>query len=160
MEKVLRRINSSESARLSLKIISHGASLILALAFFYELLVFILNGAYTAALEIAAFSAAGYAAVSIFRALLNAPRPYELYDFYTVPPKNKKGSSFPSRHTYSAFVIATLAHLINPFISVALYALGAVIAIARVLLGIHFIRDVAAGAILGILAGVMGLLLI
>ena len=35
---------------------------------------------------------------------------------------------------------------------------GAVLAALRVLLGVHFIRDVVAGALIGVISGVIGLL--
>ena len=155
MENLLRRINSSSRAKLGLKIISHGASIAVALAFVIEISYLFYIGDMIAAITAMAFAAVGYAAVTVFRALLDAPRPYELYGFYEIPPKNKKGRSFPSRHAYSAFVIATLALYVHPIAAAVLYALGAAIALSRILLGIHFIRDILAGAILGVIAGAM-----
>ena len=99
-------------------------------------------------------------AVTIARRLINAPRPYELYDFYEQKPKNKSGRSFPSRHAYSAFVIAALLLSVNPFLSAGLFVGAVLLCVCRVLLGIHFVRDVIAGALLGLVSGAVGLLII
>ena len=98
-----------------------------------------------------------FLAVSAVRFLINAPRPYELYDFYEKKPKEKHGKSFPSRHVYSAFVIATLAFVYSIPLGVSLALIGVSLAAARVLLGIHFIRDVLCGALIGTVSGLIGI---
>ena len=45
-----------------------------------------------------------FVAVSIFRKCYNAKRPYEIYDFKPLIPKDTIGKSFPSRHVFSIFV--------------------------------------------------------
>ena len=84
----------------------------------------------------------------------------ELYDFYIEKPKEKKGRSFPSRHAYSAFALATLMIYLSIPAAVALFAVAILLCVFRVLLGIHFIRDVITGALVGAFAGVIGLLII
>ena len=102
----------------------------------------------------------GYALVTLLRRLLNAPRPYELYSFYEIAPKGKEGSSFPSRQAYSALAIATLTFIVSRMLAVIFLVLSVLMCLCRVLLGIHFIRDVSAGALIGIAAGVIGILMI
>lgn len=104
-----------------------------------------------------------FAVVSIFRRAFNAPRPYELYDFSTVglaPPRVKQGRSFPSRHVHSAAVIATSLFLLNPVMGIVGAVLSVLLAVSRVLRGIHFVRDVVAGMLTGVLSGVIAILLI
>lgn len=48
----------------------------------------------------------GFIAVSVFRYIVNRPRPYEKFDMPPVIPKDTHGRSFPSRHVFSAFIIA------------------------------------------------------
>ena len=84
----------------------------------------------------------------------------KLYDFYEKKPKNKKGNSFPSRHAYSSFVIATLFFSQCTPIAIMLLVFALGMCISRVLLGIHFIRDVMAGALIGVIAAIAGLFLI
>jgi len=98
--------------------------------------------------------------VSIMRKLISAPRPYELHDFYEKKPKDKKGESFPSRHVFSAFAIGTLAFTVSHFLTLALILVGLALAVSRVLLGMHFIRDVAAGALAGAVCGVLGIIIL
>lgn len=101
-----------------------------------------------------------FVAVSGIRRLINAPRPYELFDdIYERPPKNKKGCSFPSRHVFSAFSIGTVLCFLYPIVGAVTILLGAVIAAARVLLGKHFLRDVIAGALIGAVTSVIGMII-
>ena len=93
---------------------------------------------------------AGFGAVSLFRRVYNAPRPYEALDIVPLKEKDKQGQSFPSRHVFSIFIIAmTLLRLSVPLGAVFL-TFGVVLAWCRVILGVHFPRDVLAGAVVGI----------
>lgn len=157
MEKILRRVYSSEKTTKSLKIISHVSSLAVVIAFAAMLVIAYIDSL-SSAIKIAVFAAAPYIIVTLARRLINAKRPYEVYGFYEVLPKEKKGCSFPSRHVFSAFVIATLALLISVWLAVPLYVIGVCIAVSRTLTGTHFVRDVIAGAVVGVLAGVIGIL--
>ena len=101
-----------------------------------------------------------FIALSIMRVIINAPRPYEVLEFYEKPPKRKCGRSFPSRHVFSVFIVATVIMPSNIALGILLLIMGVCLAAFRVLLGIHFIRDVVAGALTGIISGVVGLLAI
>ena len=159
MEKILLRIYSSKKASTSLKIISHASVIISVIS--YAIILFLTyridawNAAYTLI-----FSAIPFIIVTAVRKLINAPRPYELYVFYKIPPKEKKGQSFPSRHVFSAFLIATLAIPTSIPLSAALFTVGICLSVSRVLLGMHFIRDVTAGALIGIISGIIGIIII
>ena len=102
-------------------------------------------------------SATAFFVVSLVRILIDAPRPYEVYDCFDVPPKNKKGKSFPGRHAFSVFCVATLAFPLFPILSAVVAFFGVLLSVSRVLLGIHFVRDVVCGAALGIISGVVGI---
>lgn len=115
------------------------------------------------ALGVALVCAVPYALVSLFRRWFDAPRPYELYDLSSVTdslPHSKAGRSFPSRHVFSAFVIGTVLAFIAPLAGIAVCLFGAALAASRVLLGIHFLRDVVAGALIGIISGILGTLIV
>lgn len=159
MEKLLRRVYSSENISLLLKIISHASVLLCVLSFLGMLVHFYLASPLLS-VKIAFIFAIPFVIVSLVRQLINAPRPYELYDFYEIKPKRKCGRSFPSRHVFSAFAIASLSFSVSVWLGVALIAIGIALAVARVLLGMHFIRDVAAGGIIGIISGIIGIVLI
>lgn len=96
--------------------------------------------------------------VSIVRRLAAAPRPYELLSFSEKSPRGRGGDSFPSRHAFSAFVIgASLCFFGLPLGLVTLF-FALVISACRILLGIHFLRDILAGAAIGIVSALIGIL--
>lgn len=94
--------------------------------------------------------------LSVFRSLMDLSRPYEVYDILPIINKDSKGKSFPSRHVFSVFVIAMTLYYISMPIGIALLIIGLIIGTVRVLGGVHFPRDVIAGAIIGILSGIIG----
>lgn len=159
MEKVLQRVYSSRKASLSLRIISHASVLLSALAY-----AMLLVGTYLRepmlAVRICVAGAVPFFVVTVLRKLINAPRPYELYSFYENAPKKKNGSSFPSRHVFSSFVVAVLSYILSPWLAFAVSLVGIALSVSRVLLGIHFVRDVIAGAFIGITSGLIGLVII
>src|SRR5579863_5715298 len=57
--------------------------------------------------------------------------------------------SFPSGHTMTAFSIALVLSYFYPGLEAPIYFLAVSIAISRVVLGMHFLSDVLAGAVLG-----------
>lgn len=104
--------------------------------------------------------AVGFVLLSIYRAKVNAPRPYEVFDTPPLVPKNTRGNSFPSRHVFSAFIIATSAVQFFPVLGVILYICGVLLAVTRVLAGVHFPKDVIAGAAVGIGFGLIGFMIL
>lgn len=62
-------------------------------------------------------------------------------------------SSFPSGHATTAFAAAVAVAVLMPRFRVAAVALAFVVALSRVYLGVHFVLDVLAGAVLGTLIG-------
>ena len=160
MENLLKKVYKNRILSRALCIISFVISLVFVLAFCFCVATMIYRENYRAALSIAASALVGYLLVSAAREVLNAPRPYEIYDFYQVKPRCGSGRSFPSRHAYSSFCIATLSYSVFTPLAIALTALALVICICRALVGIHFIRDLLAGAVIGVIAGLLGLILI
>lgn len=104
--------------------------------------------------------AISFVILSIFRYLYCAPRPYEVFGLPPVLDKNTKGKSFPSRHVFSAFVIAFTIFHFYPVFGIVLGILGVIMAAVRVLGGVHFTKDVIAGALVGIASGVIGFYII
>jgi undecaprenyl-diphosphatase len=62
-------------------------------------------------------------------------------------------SSFPSGHASVAFACATVLGSFEPRLRVPLYALAALVALARPYVGVHFPLDIVAGAAWGLLVG-------
>ncbi len=136
-----------------------------ALVIANRLLTLLFYGAYGALLLVAALHAplrlvplvgipaAAFGLVSLFRRRFNAPRPYECCAFTPLIPREGAGRSFPSRHAFSAFAIATCWFVASAPVAVALMACAGALGWCRVLGGVHFPRDIVAGALAGILAG-------
>ena len=158
-EKLLRFVNESPKLSVFLHILCYLCTLSCVFSFGYMLMHFAMRSL-VLVLGFCLALALPLVAVSILRRLVNAQRPYEIYDFYTVPPKNKQGSSFPSRHAFSAFAIGTLCMFINPIIGGITLFLGLVMCFCRVALGIHFVRDVLCGGLIGIISSLLGVLIL
>lgn len=99
--------------------------------------------------------AASFGLLTLVRARIDAPRPYEVLVIDPLINKSTRGRSFPSRHVFSIFMIAMawLAYLVP--VGVALLVLGVGMAAFRVIAGVHWPRDVVAGTLCGIVAGAL-----
>ncbi len=86
---------------------------------------------------------------TLLRAKLNFPRPYEQPGFTPLVEKETNGKSFPSRHALSASVLAAVWLYFYPTVGWFMVGIAVAICILRVLSGVHSIRDVVAGAVLG-----------
>lgn len=100
-------------------------------------------------------TAVGFVAVSFFRRRFNAPRPYECCAIAPLIARDGAGKSFPSRHTFSAFAIAASWSVASVPVAVVLLVAAGVLAVCRVLGGVHFPRDVVAGALIGSATGAL-----
>ena len=100
-------------------------------------------------------TAVGFVAVSFFRRRFNAPRPYECRAIAPLIARDGAGKSFPSRHTFSAFAIAASWFAASAPVAVVLLVAAGVLAVCRVLGGVHFPRDVVAGALIGSATGAL-----
>ena len=158
MKDLLLRIHSSKRLTLVLLAVSHLVSALSVAAFGY-MCYLTLSDSVSEFIKLALTLALPFLAITLLRKLINAPRPYELYDVYDTAPKNKKGSSFPSRHAHSAFAIGTLLCFFSLPLGIILLALALLLSAARVLLGIHFVRDVLAGALTGVGTAIIGILI-
>lgn len=101
-----------------------------------------------------------FAFVSVLRKLINEKRPYEKYGIPSVFNKTTKGQSMPSRHTASAFIIAMAILYVNFDLGVTALSVSFLIALSRILAGVHFMRDVFAGAGISILCGIIFIFLL
>lgn len=91
--------------------------------------------------------------VSLFRKIYSAKRPYELLDITPLIKKNTVGKSFPSRHVFSVFIIGMTFYYVESPLGIAVGIIGVLMAWLRVIGGVHFPKDVIAGAVIGILCG-------
>lgn len=94
---------------------------------------------------------------TLIRFVVNARRPYQVFE--TLPAMNKDtlGQSFPSRHLTSISVIAVSMLYMNIALGCVFFVLMLLMGALRVLLGVHFIKDVTVGAAIGAVIGVLGI---
>lgn len=104
--------------------------------------------------------AVSFIVLSVVRRIINAERPYEKFDIPALYSKNKKGCSFPSRHTFSAFIIAFTVLYVSLPLGIALLFLSTALALLRVVCGVHFIKDVLAGAVFAAISALIGYIII
>lgn len=76
-------------------------------------------------------------------------RPYITYELIpcTMPPLDRY--SFPSGHTLHAVMFTTLTYTYQPEFLIAVIPFATIVILSRVILGLHYISDVLAGALLG-----------
>ncbi len=107
------------------------------------------------AVEVAMSAAvAGIGVFKLLKALSRRPRPCQLEQHCWAKILPPDQFSFPSGHTMTAFSIALVVSFFYPSLEGALYFLAISIAVSRVVLGMHFLSDVLAGAALGSALGV------
>ena len=163
MINVYRRVYSMPSFVLTLKIISALAVFFVAGVFAYGVGVLLFFGEFIYVTHLTLMAGIPFVAVTLMRYFINSERPYEVFDideFKEMKEERKSGRSFPSRHVFSALLIGILWLPYSVPFGVAALILGAFLGVERVLLGIHFIRDVLAGAVIGALSGLVGILIL
>lgn len=117
------------------------------------MLIFLWYAELDALLRSVLVPAVGFLAVTVLRAGINAPRPYEVLEIPAIVHKETRGKSFPSRHSACGAVIAVTALRTAPLLGLVLLVVSLLIAVSRVLAGVHFLRDVLTGWLLGALIG-------
>ncbi len=75
-------------------------------------------------------------------------------------PARRGGDSFPSRHSASAAAIAAAFLYVSIPLGLLMSLAAILICVSRPLAGVHFPRDAAAGAIIGIVIGIIGFLVL
>ena len=128
----------------------------LTMASYPMLLVFLYLEERDIFLQTIILPAVAFVIVSLFRHFFNQKRPYEVYDFDPIIKRNGKGKSMPSRHVFSIFMIAMCFFQVDISLGFIFCIMGLCLALLRVYGGVHFIKDVVAGALIAILSGLLG----
>jgi undecaprenyl-diphosphatase len=72
--------------------------------------------------------------------------------------RNTDPHSFPSGHAARAFLIAVIATGLGPaWLAILLWVWAPLVALARAAMGVHYLSDVVAGALVGFLVGLLAL---
>ena len=159
-ERIIYGIYRMPTVAEMLRVVSHVIGALAIYAYAWLLLMTLNDKGIIELLRIILVTGAPFLVVSVLRERIGAPRPYDIYPFFEKKPKNKKGRSFPSRHVFSIVLIGFIYTTLSLRIGIGIIASALVRAVLRVLLGIHFIRDVLAGAVMGTVAGVIGLIVL
>jgi undecaprenyl-diphosphatase len=123
--------------------------------FWYALMAALLAaGGRLALLPVAQMVAAGAAGVLVYKLLKRhtlRPRPYQVRTDIRLCGEPLDQFSFPSGHTLHAvsFTVVALHHF--PALAPLLLPFASLVALSRVVLGLHYPSDVLAGAVLGAL---------
>ncbi len=92
-------------------------------------------------------------AITLLRKVLARPRPYEEYPIDQILEKETQHNAMPSRHVFSASIIAMMCFSVSSILACILLVLAAVEGYIRVVGGVHYPRDVIVGYFLGVFFG-------
>ena len=152
-QQLTGRIRESGAACFLLRAAGKGATGIMYAAYPLLLAWLAMDGAYRNLVFTLLIPGAGFVLLTIVRAKINRPRPYETWDISPLIRKDTRGNSMPSRHVFSSAVIAMAWLPVYPPAGVLFLILTAAAALIRVLGGVHYPSDVTIGFLAGILAG-------
>ena len=122
---------------------------------------FVYAGDRRLAYEVALGTLSLWMLVEGLKALVSRARPFVLLTHARVVGFREPGRSFPSGHTSQWFFLAALLihhYQLGGWAAAGLYVLALAIGLTRMYVGAHYPRDVLAGAILGSLWGLIGIL--
>lgn len=77
------------------------------------------------------------------------PRPYQVHQVIRLGERPLDHFSFPSGHTLHAVMISTLLGYVYPILLIVMLPFTVLVALSRMVLGLHYPSDVAVGAGLG-----------
>lgn len=121
--------------------------------FWYALMAALLaSGGPVAWLPVTQMAAAGLVGVAAYKVLKRRtlrPRPYQVRTDIRLCCEPLDQFSFPSGHTLHAVCFSAIAVAYFPALATLLVPFVMLVALSRVVLGLHYPSDVAAGALLG-----------
>jgi undecaprenyl-diphosphatase len=91
-----------------------------------------------------------YAAAYILKILVHAPRPFVTHRNVYPLVSETSYSSFPSGHATLFFALAMVIYFYDKRIGLVFFFFAVLIAISRMVVGVHYPIDVIAGALLGV----------
>ncbi len=89
----------------------------------------------------------------IIRFFYYSPRPFETMNFQSLI--SESGSSIPSGHAAFFFALATIIYFYDKRWGIWYFILSLLVSFARVFTGVHWPLDIVAGAVVGILGGIL-----
>ena len=95
--------------------------------------------------------------VSLIRKWIGRPRPFEIYPIHALLTKDSKRDAMPSRHIFSATIIAMMFFHVSGILACMLLVVALLEGYIRVVGGVHYPSDVIVGYLLGVLFGLFTL---
>ena len=109
-------------------------------------------------IKVTAVPAIFFVLLTVVRRGINRPRPYETWNISPLIYKDTEGKSMPSRHVFSATIIAMAFFSIWQPAGIFFLIWSLLLAFIRIMGGVHYPSDVFCGFLLGVLTG--GILLL
>ncbi len=159
-KRIVERLSEIGWVCALMRIASLLLTVLVFIAFPAMLIAFIVKKLYLIALSLTLVCAVPFVLISVVRRLLNRPRPFESQGFTPILKREKGGCSFPSRHAFSASLIATVWLSVGTPIAILLYVCTLGISAIRYLSGVHYLSDLIAGIAIGVISGVIGTFLV
>ena len=94
-------------------------------------------------------SCVGTAIYKILKRKTVRPRPYQVHQVIRLGERPLDHFSFPSGHTLHAVMVTTLLGYIQPVLLLLMLPFTMLVAVSRMVLGLHYPTDVAVGALIG-----------
>lgn len=145
-----------------LNVVSTVISILIAALYAVSLVLAVMNDMLTG-VRFILLTAIPFLLVTLLRRIVNRPRPYEvisLPELSYLRKKGRAGRSFPSRHVASAMIVGGAVIPLFPLLGVFTMIMGVALGACRVLCGRHFLRDVVAGGVIGLVAGIIAAALV
>jgi undecaprenyl-diphosphatase len=108
-------------------------------------------------LRMLAVAAAGVTLYRIIKTCTARPRPCSASDAISLGAAPLDRYSFPSGHTLHAVAFTMVACSHHPLLLVVLAPFAVLVAMSRIILGLHYPTDVASGAVIGMLVALPAL---
>lgn len=128
--------------------------------YFFVILLELFEGQFERILRVLIVPSITFILCTFMRKIFNRKRPYEVLNITPIINKDKEGQSFPSRHMVSAGVIIVASFYVNNIMGIVMLVVGLMIGIIRPIAGVHFIKDVVVGFLMGIVCGLIGFYII
>ena len=155
-----RKVRADKTKRQLVMILNELLTWLIVLIYVICLILLLVRRQYRELFLLAGVPLAGFILSRFLRMIVRDPRPYQRIRIKPLVRRRKSSYSFPSCHITSAFVIGTSLCAVSMVpAGVLVLILGIGLAFLRVMAGAHYIKDVLAGAALGILCGLVAYLI-